>query len=105
MSAVFTINRGVNRPIEFRGLRGQYIWWLAGGLVSLLGLFAILYIAGVNPFVSLGLVGFAGLVLFSQVYRLSRRYGEHGLMKKMAARRVPRGLRSGSRKLFFYEKK
>ena len=100
---VYTINKGVNRPVEFRGLKAQYIWWLAGGLVGLLALFAGMYIAGVNAFVCLGIIGMAGLVLFSQVYRMSRKYGEYGLMKKWAARKVPILLRSGSRKIFLKE--
>lgn len=97
---VYTINKGVNRAIEFRGLKAQYIWWLGGGVVSLLVLFAVLYVAGVNPFLCLVLIGTGGLVLFRQVYRLSRVYGEYGLMKKAAARRLPQRIRIGSRKVF-----
>ena len=100
MSSVYTINKGVNRPIEFRGLKAQWIWWLGGGVGGLLVVFAGLYIAGVNPFICIGLVGIAGLVLFTRVYRLSREYGEHGLMKRMAARTLPLLLRAGSRRLF-----
>jgi hypothetical protein len=99
-STVYTINKGVNRPVEFRGLKGQYIWWLAGGVVALLAVFAGLYIAGVNPFVCIGFVGVAGFVLFWQVYRLSRVYGVHGWMKRGAARRLPTRIRSGSRRVF-----
>ena len=81
-TAVYTINKGVNRPIEFRGLKAQYIWWLGGGIVFLLGLFAGMYIGGVNAFVCLGTTAVAGTILFRQVYRLSRKYGEHGWMKR-----------------------
>ena len=45
-SSIYGINKGINKPIEFRGLKAQYIWYLAGGLVGLLVLFAILYISG-----------------------------------------------------------
>lgn len=101
MSAtVYTINKGVNRPVEFRGLKGQYIWWMAGGIVGLLAVFAALYIVGVNPFVCIAMVGAGGFVLFWQVYRLSRRYGVHGWMKRGAARRLPVRIRSGTRKVF-----
>ena len=99
-SAVYAINKGVNRPVEFRGLKGQYIWWLAGGIVFLLGLFAVMYIAGVNPFVCVGMIGVAGFVLFWQVYRLSRVYGVYGWMKRGAARKLPVRIRSGTRKVF-----
>jgi hypothetical protein len=97
---VYTINKGVNRAIEFRGLQAQYIWWLGGGVVSLLALFAVLYIIGVNPFACLGVIGIAGTVLFRQVYRMNRLYGQHGLMKKAAARKLPRRIRTGTRKPF-----
>lgn len=102
MTEVYTINKGVNRPVEFRGLKGQYIWWLAGGIVSLLGLFAGLYITGVNPFICIGIIAVAGTVLFMHVYRLSRVYGQYGLMKRAAARRLPERVRSGTRAIFIH---
>ncbi|GGB20086.1 DUF4133 domain-containing protein [Puia dinghuensis] len=100
---VYTINKGVNRAVEFRGLQAQYIWWLGGGIVSMLALFAVLYIFGLNPFVCLGIITVAGTVLFREVYRMSRTYGQHGLMKKAAARRLPNRIRAGTRKPFLRE--
>jgi hypothetical protein len=99
-TAVYTINKGVNRSIEFKGLKAQYIWWLGGGIAGLLILFAVLYIAGVNPFVGMGLIGAAGTALFVQVYRMSRKYGQYGLLKKRAALQLPKLIRSGTRKVF-----
>lgn len=98
---VLTINKGVNRPIEFRGLKAQYIWWLGGGVVALLAVFAGMYIGGVNPFVCIALIGIAGLVLFRRVYSFSRRYGQYGWMKAQAARRIPARIRITTRKTFF----
>ena len=43
---VYQINKGINKPIEFKGLKAQYIGYLAGGLVGLLILFAVMYISG-----------------------------------------------------------
>ena len=99
---VYTINKGVNRAVEFRGLKGRYIWWLAGGIVSLLGIFAVLYIVGVNPFLCIGVIAIAGVVLFMRVYRLSRVYGEYGLMKRAAARRLPRRVKADTRRIFIH---
>lgn len=101
----YTVNKGVNRPIEFRGLKAQYIWWLGGGVVGLLALFAGLYIGGVNPFVCLLVVGTTGAVLFRQVYRMSRTYGQYGWMKRTASRKVPARIRVGTRKMFMQWKK
>lgn len=101
---VLTINKGVNRPIEFRGLKAQYIWWLAGGIVALLAVFAGIYIGGVNPFVCIVLIGIAGLILFRRVYSFSRRYGQYGWMKRQAFRRIPARITITTRKTFLHGK-
>ena len=99
-TSVYRINKGIGKPIEFRGLKAQYIWYLGGGLLVLLVLFAVLYICGVNPFVCLGLVAVLGTWLFWYVYRLSHKYGEYGMMKRVARRRVPRVVKVRSRGIF-----
>lgn len=104
-NSVYKINKGINKPVEFKGLKAQYIWWLGGGLVVLLILFAILYIIGINTFFCVGLVGVAGTGLFIQVNKLSNKYGEHGMMKKIAKSSVPKTLKSYSRKIFFKKMK
>jgi len=100
-NSVYKINKGINRPIEFKGLKAQYIWYLGGGLVILLILFAILYISGVHTFLCLGLILLLGTGLFMWVYHLSHTYGAYGLMKKMARKGVPKVLHSYSRSIFF----
>ena len=103
-NSVYKVNKGINKPIEFRGLKAQYIWWLGGGLVILLILFAILYVIGVNTFFCVGLILILGTGLFMQVYTLSNKYGEHGMMKDIAKRAVPKIIKSYSRKVFFKNK-
>ncbi|MES2456354.1 MAG: DUF4133 domain-containing protein [Bacteroidota bacterium] len=100
MSSIYQINKGVGRPMEFRGLKAQYIGFLAAGLVALLLLFAALYIAGVNLYLLIGLVGGLGFLLFTVVFRMSAKYGQHGLLKKLARRSIPSALISRSRQLF-----
>jgi hypothetical protein len=99
-NSVYQINKGINRPIEFKGLKAQYIWYLAGGLVGLLIIFAILYIIGINPFLCVGIILIAGTFLVLKVYAMSNKYGEHGMMKKLAQRSVPHSIKSNSRKTF-----
>lgn len=99
-TSVYTINKGINKSIEFKGFKAQYIWYLGGGLLILLILFAVLYICGVHPFVCLGIILIAGTSLFIYVARLSNKYGEYGLMKKMAKKGVPKVIKSHSRKMF-----
>ena len=100
MNSVYKINKGINKPVEFKGLKAQYIWYLGGGLLVLLILFAILYIAGVNTFFCLAIVIIGGTILFMYVYRLSNKYGEYGLMKKAARRNIPKIVKSNSRNIF-----
>lgn len=99
-SSVYKINKGINKPIEFKGLKAQYIAYLAAGLVVLLVLFAALYIIGINMFICLGLTSILGVILFMAVYRMSDRYGQHGLLKKMASRNIPDHLKTTSRRIF-----
>ena len=105
MSSVYKINKGINKPIEFKGLKAQYIWYLGGGLLALLILFAILYICGVNSFICLGLILILGAGLFMYVYKLSHDYGEYGMMKKIASRRIPRVIKCSTRKFFLGNQK
>lgn len=99
-TSVYSINKGINKPIEFKGLKAQYIWYLGGGLLALLILFAVLYICGVNTFACLGITLVSGSALFVYVFRLSGRYGEHGMMKTVAKGKVPDVVRSYSRTIF-----
>ena len=100
MTSVYRINKGINKPIEFKGLKAQYIGYLAAGLVFLLVMFAVMYITGVNMFVCLGLTLLFGSALFVMVYRLSDRYGQYGLLKEGAKRSIPAHLSCNSRRAF-----
>lgn len=99
-NSVYRINKGINRPIEFKGLKGQYIWYFGGGVVLLLLLFAILYASGMPLFACVGLILAAGAVMTYRIYQLSNTYGPHGMMKKLARRRVPPVIRVSSRAVF-----
>jgi hypothetical protein len=99
-NVVYQINKGINKSIEFRGLKAQYIWYLGGVVVGGMIVFAILYICGVSGYLCvplvLGLGGF-GVV---RVYRISHQYGEFGMMKKRAQLSVPKVIHARSRRLF-----
>ena len=99
-STVFQINKGINRPIEFHGLKAQYILYFVIGILSLLILFAILYIIGINSYVCLATVLGLGGAMTAQLYAMSGRYGEHGLSKKLAQRSIPRVVKNYSRLVF-----
>lgn len=44
----FEINKGVGREVEFKGLRAQYLFIFASGLLAVFVVFVILYTAGVG---------------------------------------------------------
>jgi hypothetical protein len=100
----YQINKGINRPIEFKGLKAQYIGYLGGGLVGLLVLFAVLYLIGTALYLCILIIICLGSALFYKVFGLSHKYGEHGLMKRNARRYLPTYLKFKSRR-FFYEKR
>lgn len=100
-NSIYKINKGINKPIEFKGFKAQYIWYLGIGLVGLLISFAVLYIVGVNTYVCVVITLMLGAGLFIYVSKLSNKYGEHGMMKKMASESIPRVIKSYSRKMFY----
>jgi hypothetical protein len=98
---VYPINKGINKSIEFKGLRAQYIGWLGAGLVVVLLLFTILFIAGLNSFVCVAIAMISGGAVFVYVYKLNDLYGPYGLMRKMAKKNIPTIIICRSRKLLW----
>lgn len=88
----YQINKGAGNPIEFKGLKSQYLFIFAGGLVAVLFMVVILYIAGVGQWVCIPFGIISGSLLVWLTFRLNARYGEHGLMKLLAEKRHPRYL-------------
>ena len=91
---MWEINKGIGRTVEFKGLKSQYPFIFAGGLLATFILVVICYMCGMNQYLCLGMgVSGATLVVW-QTFAMNRKYGEHGLMKRGAARRHPRYLLS-----------
>lgn len=86
----YNINKGIGRTVEFKGLKAQYLFIFAGGLLGTLILVMILYMAGVNSYICLFLgTGGASLIVW-QTFLLNKKHGEYGLMKIGARKRHPR---------------
>lgn len=85
----YPINKGIGRSVEFQGLKSQYLFIFAGGLLALFVLFVILYMVGVNQWICIGFGGTAASVLVWQTFSLNRKYG---LMKRSALHSHPRYL-------------
>jgi hypothetical protein len=99
-TSVYNINKGVNQSIEFFGLRAQYIWYMGGCILGLMILFGVIYGFGLPTFLCVIIVFGLGGFAFYYIYKLNDTYGEHGLMKKAAQRRMPDAVNSSSRRLF-----
>lgn len=88
--AEFSINKGIGRPAEFKGLKAQYLFIFAGGLLSIFIVFVIMYMVGIPQAFCLGFGGVSAVVLVWGTFHLNDKYGEHGLMKLQAAKNHPR---------------
>lgn len=90
--AEWEINKGIGRTVEFKGLKAQYLFIFAGGLLAVFILVVILYLCGVSQVLCLG-IGVLGATLFVwQTFAMNRKYGQYGLMKMRAVRIHPRYL-------------
>lgn len=90
--AEYPVNKGIGRPVEFKGLKAQYLFLFAGGLLAAFILFVILYMVGAGQWVCIGFGGTAASAVVWLTFWLNAKYGEHGLMKLGAARMRPRYL-------------
>jgi len=88
----FPVNRGIGRPAEFQGLKSQYLFIFAGGLLGLFVVFVVMFMAGVNQWVCILFAVIAASTLVYGTFYLNKKYGEHGLMKTQARRNHPRYL-------------
>ncbi len=86
----YDVNRSVSKPLEFKGLTGQYIIILAAGVVGLFILFFILKFAGINAYVTLALIGGLLGAFLVWLARFSKKFGEHGFDKHIAGKACPR---------------
>jgi len=102
-NTVYRINKGINKSIEFKGLKAQYIWYLGGGIIFLMIVFAVMYIVGIPSLLCVVIIGICGAILFVKVYAMSHKYGQYGMMKALAKRQIPNAVKNHSRKVFIKE--
>ena len=87
--AEYSINKGIGKPAEFRGLKSQYLFIFAGGLLGVFIVFVIMYMVGISQVICIGFgVVTAGTLVWGTFY-LNDKYGEHGLMKLQATQNHP----------------
>ncbi len=97
---MYQINKGINQSIEFKGLKAQYIWYLGGGVVGLMILFAILFFIGIPSLICIGFIGIVGTLMVVKIYKMSHQYGQYGMMKAIAKKQIPKTIKVHSRRIF-----
>lgn len=87
------INKGIGKPVEFRGLKGTYLYLSAGIIVSSLVLALILYgLFGLNTYLATLIVVGSGVGGIWYCMRLSAKHGVSGLLKLEATRNQPKAI-------------
>ena len=95
--ADFEINKGVGREVEFKGLRAQYLFIFAAGLLAVFVMFVIMYMAGIGQWICIGFGVSSATAWVGLTFTLNRKYGSHVRMKLFAARQHPRRILSRKR--------
>ena len=99
-TSAFPIHQRINTPIQFHGLKGQYILYAGAILAGDLVVFCLLYCCNVNSWICLLLAATAGIAGIKIVYRCSRQYGGSGLRKLQTRKCIPLVIHSRSRTPF-----
>lgn len=95
------INKGIGKPVEFRGLKGTYLYLSAGIVISSLLLALILYgFFGLNTYLATLIVVGCAIGGIWYCMRLSARFGVSGLLKLEATRNQPKTILITSAKPF-----
>lgn len=88
--AEYSINKGIGRSVEYKGLKAQYLFLFAGGLLVMFVIFVIMYIAGISQWFCIGFGVTATSILVWLTFHLNAKYGQYGLMKLSATKYHPR---------------
>jgi predicted lipid-binding transport protein (Tim44 family) len=97
----YPLNKGINKPVEFKGLVGsRYIFMLLGGLGGVFLGYIVLHVAGVSSYLTLPLAIGSAFFWITRVFSLSAKYGEHGAMKLQAKGRQPKRIVNRTPRLF-----
>lgn len=84
----------------FKGLKAQYIAYMAAGTIMFLLLFILMYLSGMPGYACMLTVAPGTTAMFAGMSRASRKYGQYGLMKKLARKKLPAGIRITNRTIF-----
>lgn len=86
----YTINKGIGRPAEFKGLKAGYLFLFVGGLLAVFIITVVIYMIGIPQMICVGFGVLSGSVLVWATFHLNGKYGQYGLMKVQATKDHPR---------------
>lgn len=87
--ATFQVNRGVGKPVEFFGLKAQYVFYLVLLILTVLFFsFILSLLLNAMGALFIGIITF--LLAVCSVFKLNNTYGEHGLMQILASKKLVR---------------
>ncbi|MFI2744097.1 DUF4133 domain-containing protein [Zhouia sp. PK063] len=96
-NTVYKNHKNINVPIEFKGIKAPYLWYLCVMLGLLLLLFGLLYMLHVPAFGCIVLILSLGSLGAFKINTLSKTYGNQGLTKTFIKYRIPKSITSRSR--------
>lgn len=105
MNDAYYINKNIDRPLVFKGLKAQYIYYYIAVVMVGFLCFVILNASGVSTMITLIITAVWVYVGIQTVGVLSNKFGRDGLMKFMAKRRLPGHIAIDSRDYFLKLKK
>jgi hypothetical protein len=85
--ATYQVNRGVGKPVEYLGLRAQYVIYLVLSLLLVILIsFILSLLLNAMGALCFGIIAF--LLAVCSCFKLNNTYGEYGLMQLMASKKV-----------------
>ncbi len=85
--ATFQVNRGVGKPVEFFGLKAQYVFYLVLLILTVLFFsFILSLLLNAMGALFIGIITF--LLAVCSVFKLNNTYGEYGLMQILASKKL-----------------
>ena len=85
--ATYQVNRGVGKPVEYLGLRAQYVIYLVLSLLLVILIsFILSLLLNAMGALCFGIIAF--LLAVCSCFKLNNTYGEHGLMQHWASKKV-----------------
>lgn len=83
----YDINKGVNRPLDFYGLKEQNIIYFAAGI--LIAIVFYFFLAFINQYVAIAVAIVIAAVDYLACYYINNKFGVHGLAKSSAMKSCP----------------